>query len=361
MKIVIRAGGIGTRLWPMSRISNPKQFQKIIGSKTMIRTTYERIAPLVKKPENLFISVNQRFDKHILKEIPELLPENIITETDTRNTGPAMCLEVCFLEKKCDPNEIIASITSDDYISNSKAFRDLLVLAKEFIADNPEYIITPAIRPQYLDTGYTYFKAGKSLQNNGREAIYSVANVVEKPNAEYCQELINSGVYFCHTGIYLWQLKNIINLFKELHPEMYRICGQVVTAMEKKNYKQAKKLYQHLEKISIETAITEKISKVAMSVSNRIGWSDLGKWHIIKRILKKREADNLIRGNVIANNCGNSLIYANAKKRIVAVNDVKDLVIVDTEDALFISSMDNSADVKKIVQTIGEKGMEEYL
>ncbi|MCX6796314.1 MAG: sugar phosphate nucleotidyltransferase, partial [Candidatus Falkowbacteria bacterium] len=244
MKIVIRAGGVGTRLWPMSRINNPKQFQKIVGNKTMIRTTYERIAPLVKKPADLFISVNERFTNSVQEEIPELIPANVITETDTRNTGPAMCLEVCFLEKNCKGKEVIASLPADDFISDSEAFRNLLLMSEEFILKNPEYILTPAIVPDYPDTGYTYFKAGKNLQQNGEEAIFTVADVVEKPNAEYCQSLIKTGIYYCHTRMYVWQLDEIINLFKKLQPEMYRICSEIISLMDdKKNFAKILELY----------------------------------------------------------------------------------------------------------------------
>jgi mannose-1-phosphate guanylyltransferase len=99
MKIVIRAGGTGTRLWPMSRVKNPKQFQKIVGDKTMVQTTYERVAPLLSSPEDLFVSVNRGMEKTARQELPDIVPQNFIIETDTRNTGPAMCLEVCYLEK----------------------------------------------------------------------------------------------------------------------------------------------------------------------------------------------------------------------------------------------------------------------
>jgi mannose-1-phosphate guanylyltransferase len=362
MKIVIRAGGIGTRLWPMSRINNPKQFQKIIGEKTMVRTTYERVAPLLKSPDDLFLSVNKNFTKIAKQDIPEVKKKNIIIETDTRNTGPAMCLEVCYLKKFCQPNEIIASLPSDDYVSDSQAFRDLLLMTEEFILEKPNYILTPAIRPNYPDTGYTYFKAGENLQQSGEEAIYEVAQIVEKPNSDYCQELIKAGIYYCHTGMYLWQLGHIEKLFRKWQPTMYKICCQVVDLIiQNKDWEKAKELYSQLEKITIETAITEKCDKIAMSVSNRIGWSDLGKWHVIKRILQRERKKNLVKGEVMINEAKNNLIYSNVDKKIIVVNAINDLAIVDTDDVLFISSLKDSAEVKKIVEKLKEEGKEKYL
>lgn len=361
MKIVIRAGGTGSRLWPMSRKKNPKQFQKIVGDKSMVRTTYERIIDVVDGPEDIFISVNKILEKNVKEEIPELPEKNVIVEYDTRNTGPAMCLEVCFLQKHCSLDDVIASLPSDDYISDNEAFGDLLLETEQFIKKNPDYILTPAVKPDYPDTGYTYMKAGKNLQRQGEEAIYEVANVVEKPDLEYLEDLIKTGVYYSHTGMYLWRLGHIVDLFKKLQPEMYNICMEVVELMEKEKNGNAKKIYSQLEKTSIESAITDKVTKVAMSVSNRVGWSDLGKWHVIKRVLEKNKKANLTKGTVFADHSHNNLVYETGHKKIAVINDINDLVIIDTDDVLFVSSLKNSADVKKMVERIKEEGLDKYL
>ena len=142
---------------------------------------------------------------------------------------------------------------------------------------------------------------------------------------------------------------------------MYRICQEVVDLIWSNKLREASAKYSGLEKVTIETAITNKTDKLAMSVSNKIGWSDLGKWHVIKKILKPKHGDNLTKGRVIANETENSLIYSTVNKKIIAVNDVKDLVIVDTEDALFVSSLEKSAEVKKIVEQLKEEGQDKYL
>ncbi|MCD4762037.1 hypothetical protein K8R32_03705 [bacterium] len=125
--------------------------------------------------------------------------------------------------------------------------------------------------------------------------------------------------------------------------------------------KEAKELYSQLEKISVESAVTDKAEKIAMSVSNLIGWSDLGKWHIIKRILSKEKSENSVKGKVITQEASNNLIFTNKDKKIVVVNDINDLVIVDTEDALFISSLEKSAEIKTIIKKLREINLEKYL
>lgn len=362
MKIVIRAGGIGSRLWPMSRVDNPKQFQKIIGNKSMVRATYERVAPLLKAPTDLFMSVNKNFIHQARTQVPEIKTKNIITETDTRNTGPAVCLEVAYLEKLVSHNEVIASLPSDDYISDDRAFRSLLLTTEEFILNNPDYILTPAIKPDYPDTGYSYLKAGRNLQKSGEEIIYRVAKIVEKPSYDYCQDLLETGVYYCHTGMYLWQLKHIINLFAELQPTMLNICREVVNLMLKGgNFRKISELYSQIEKISIESAITEKVDKIAMSVSNKIGWSDLGKWHIVKRMLEPEVENNLTKGKVVVSEARNNLIFSTVKDKLIVALDVNDLAIIDTADALFVASLEKSAEVKKIVEELKEAGEQKYL
>jgi mannose-1-phosphate guanylyltransferase/mannose-6-phosphate isomerase len=359
MKVVIRAGGQGLRLWPMSRQAWPKQFQRVVGDTTMLRATWERVRQAVEATD-IFVSVSRDLVAKLQEELPELLPSNIIAESSARNTGPAMCLEVAWLKQLFGDEEIIASIPADDYISDATAFHDLLKLSAGFIKDNPEHILTPAVRPEVVDTGYSYFKTGAGLAEAGEEAIYAVAEVIEKPEADYCQALIDSGDYYCHTGMYIWQLGNISRLFSQLQAEMWATCQQVAKLINSDELAQAARLYDALAKMSIESAITDKAPQVAMSVSSALGWSDLGKWHIIKKILSE-EGHNLTKGEVIVNDSRNNLIYNMSDKRVVVVNDVSDLVIVDTGDTVFVSSLKNSAEVKKCLDKLREAGKEEYL
>ena len=362
MKIVIRAGGLGTRLWPLSRQNNPKQFQALLGDKTMVRTTYERIVGLLNQPADLFISINELMVKRLKLEIPEVPLSNIIVETECRNTGPAMCLEVCYLQKYCQPDDIIASLPSDDYISNNEAFADLLRSSEQFLHQNPDYILTPAVKPTVIDTGYSYLRAGQNLQNIGQESIFVVNDVVEKPNEDYCRELINSGVYYCHTGMYIWRLQTIADLFAQFQPGMYQTCQKVVDLLiHYGNNEQIRQLYSQLEKMSIESAITDKVDKLAMSVSNRVGWSDLGKWPILYNILSDGTGSNVMKGQIVSRESKHNLVFCNLVDKLVVINDVSDLVVVDTGDVLFISSLKSANNIKDIIEDLKQRGLQKYI
>jgi len=189
----------------------------------------------------------------------------------------------------------------------------------------------------------------------GDQAIFTVASWVEKPDWDYCKELIASGLFYYHTGIYVWKLKTILGLFQKHQPEMLAACRKMLALSKKKNQtEKVKKIYTGLEKMSIETAITEKTKKIAMSVSNRIGWSDLGKWHIIKDLLPPNNGDNLTRGGVFPFDTTDCLIYG-PKNKLIATLGLDDLVIVDTEDALFVCPKERSGEVKKIVEELKKK------
>jgi len=358
MKIVIRAGGSGTRLWPASRGAKPKQFLKLLNENSLLQETVGRILPMVDAGRDLFISSTFNFKDKIKEEIFGIDLKNIIAEPSSRNTGPAIALECAFLEKALDKNEIVATLPSDDFISDPKAFRDLLGQAEKFLKENPEYILTPAVRPDEVDTGYSYLKEGKNLQQDGEEAIFEVIDWVEKPNAEFCQELIDSGVYYYHTGMYIWQLGNVLSLWEKHNPEMINACRKVIA--HGLDSREAPGIYKNLERCSIESALTDKVEKIAMSVSNRIGWSDLGKWSKIKKYLKIDGDGNVTKGNVLPLDTTESLIFSDDKKLIATIG-LDDMVVVDTPDALLICPEERLDEIKKIIDTLKEKGENQYL
>ena len=362
MKIVIRAGGVGTRLWPLSRKDNPKQFQAIASDKALIQDTLDRIAPLVDVKDDLFVSVSDSVQDKVKKLLPDVQKKNVILESSSKNTGPAICLESVLIADRFSDEEVVASLPSDDYITDAEAFRTLPLTAEGFLKDNPEYIMTPGIKPNYPDTGYSYIKSGDVLQEKGEEAIFKVADWVEKPDSDYCKELIASGRYYYHTGMYIWQLKTVIALFKKYQPEMLKSCEEIVALINKGGEeKKIAEIYAGLEKMSIETAITDKVKKIAMCVSNRIGWSDLGKWHTIKDLLPANQGDNLVKGNVIPHDTTDCMIYGKEDK-VIATIGLDDMVIIDTDDALLVCPKDRSDEAKKIVEELKKnKDNKKYL
>ncbi len=356
MHIVIRAGGAGTRLWPVSRRGAPKQFQSILGTVSMIEKAVSRIQALNVDKQSVWISVNKNLLARLRDEI-EIPDDHIIIEQETRNTGPGICLEVCFLEKKVPLDTVIASLPSDDYISNEQAFIDLLLASERFIIEHPEYIVAPAVKPDYPEVGYSYLKAGKRLDEGAQEAMFAVADLVEKPNKEYCEELIESGVHYWHTGMYVWQLKRIIELFEQYQPAMIEICRKIVASGSEEDLA----LFSSLEKISIESAITHRTSTIAMSVSNHLGWSDVGKWPAVKRLSAEDEYANVALGSARFHKSSDNLVYNRNTQKLVILNGVKNIAVIDTGGVLLVSDLESTEDIKTILDQLSEEDLEHYL
>jgi len=352
MKIVIRAGGVGTRLWPMSRKKNPKQFQALVGERSLVRATVSRVESLLRGNGDLFISANREMREKLKKEIPELSDKNIIIEPVGRNTGPAICLESCFLARRFGEGIIVASLPSDDYISDESSFRKMLLAAENFLKKNPDYIVTPGAKPTYPDPGYSYIKTGKSLSAGGKEKFFEVSGWVEKPALYQCKKLIQSGKYFYHTGMYLWKLKTVLDLFRKFQPKMYAVCEKIAAGFDAG--------YAKLDKVTVELAITAKAKKIAVVVSDFVGWSDLGKWNIIAKMTPRDQNGNVIKGKVIPLDTKDCLIYGPKDKLIAAVG-LENMVVVLTEDALLVCPKEKSADVKKIVEKLEEERLTKYL
>ncbi len=355
MHIVIRAGGAGTRLWPLSRQACPKQFLPVISNRTMIAATFDRVAAIA-GPDTVFISVNRALVDRLRSAVPNASAENFIIEPEARNTGPAMCLETCILLQRLSPEAIVASLPSDDYISDEAAFHDVLEASEHFIKSHPEYIVTPAVKPEYPEVGYSYLRAGEVLENYGEEVLYRVTDIAEKPNAERCEELIESGIYYWHTGMYIWKLGRIAELYKQYQPAMFDVCTRIASLMGSTGAEaEVAELYASLEKMSIESAITDRIDSLAMSVSNRFGWSDVGKWPAVKRITG--EAHEL----TIREEAEGNLVISTDKEKLIVLNHVDNLAVIDTGDVLLVSRLDETEAIKAVIEKLKRDGKENYL
>lgn len=348
MNIVIRAGGPGSRLWPLSRQNRPKQFIKLLGGLTMLENTLDRIGDLAPL-SSVFISTRADLVEDLQKILPDFPLSNILSEPSTRNTGPAMCLEVCYLLKILGEDEIIASIPSDDYIGNPAAWRDILSSAAEHLKKNPDDIITPAVKPEYPEIGYSYLCSGGVLNKEGETQIHKVGGMVEKPDYEKCLELIGTGDYFWHTGMYVWRLGRIAELFKKEQPAMYEACSLLVSGEEKSR---AESLYAQLSPISVESAITNKVESLVMTVSDNLLWSDVGTWPAVKRVLGSDNKDNTVLAKLITGQAKNNLVISQNPEKLIVLEGVENLAVIDTEDALLVCDLDKSPALKEVIDRI---------
>jgi mannose-1-phosphate guanylyltransferase/mannose-6-phosphate isomerase len=355
---VILAGGSGTRFWPLSRETCPKQMLQIVGEDTLLRQAVKRINGLV-PPENIWLVTTEDMALDIrfhLESFGELAKRfKFIKEPIGRNTAPAIGLAAVYLNHLF-PQSVMVVMPSDHAISDREKFLDDLELAIQGARE--DYLVTFGIKPRRPETGYGYIKA-EDTSNIGRKGLRKVECFVEKPDLETAKKYLSNGSYYWNSGIFIWKTSKILSEIKKYLPDLYKgLKGIESLLFEPNQPSQLNELYSHLEPISIDYGIMER-SQDVLVVPATFQWSDLGSWSALDEIIEKDEAGNIIKGNAIDIGSQNSTIYAD--KRIVATIGLKDMVVVDTPDATLITPKEKVQEVRKIVEALKQNGREEYL
>jgi len=358
MKIVIMAGGGGTRLWPVSRKSKPKQIQPFIGNKTLLQKTYDRVKkgfPL----KDIFVSTNYKQYPLINKQIPKLPRENYILETEKKDTAAAIGLIAFYLEK-IDPQCVMATANSDGYITNEREYIRLLKLAEKTLKEHPKYSLLLGIRPTYPETGYGYIKINKIFKQVGNDEIFYGQKFVEKPDLETAKKYVKSWDYLWNPAMFCWRVDYLISLYKKFLPQHYAILKRIQPALGTKNEKKVvAKEFKKFKPISVDYGIMERTRKLLV-IPASFEWADVGHWRAVKDILSKKPEENIVRGKIVAVDSNNNLIYSYSKKLITTAG-VKDMIIIDTEDCILVCPKDKAQDVKKIVNELEKKKLKKYL
>jgi mannose-1-phosphate guanylyltransferase len=354
---VILAGGRGTRFWPLSRKRRAKQLLALDGKRTMIQQTVARLLPLAQS-KNFWIITNEDLQGAIARQVPKLSRKQIIAEPVGRNTAPAIGL-AAFLLHRQNPNAVLGVFPSDHVIGDENTYRETIQQGIEVAAGGPNIVVL-GIRPTRPETGYGYIEAGVPL--NGE--VLRVRRFTEKPDAQRAAEFLKAGNYLWNSGMFLWSAQTIVNALKEHLPNTAPLLEEIAATYGSVKFQSVfRKLYPRCENISVDYAVLEPRSAKGEQASNiycipaDFGWNDLGSWMALYEhhsSKSKPEDGNLIasQGNYTLNAQGN---YVHAPGKFVATVGVSNLVVVETKDALLITSRENSQDVGKVVKYLDEK------
>lgn len=349
---LIMAGGRGERFWPKSRFSRPKQFLNILGEKSMLQMTVERIGELV-PPERVFIATGADYYNLTREQLPMLPIENVIVEPVGRDTAPCIGLATLYIERRY-PESVILVLPADHLILNGGVYLDCLSAAANAALEE-EAIVTLGIKPDRPETGYGYIHVG-DLSSKG---IYKAKGFKEKPDRDRAENYLATGEYLWNSGMFIWRLDTIKKLIARYMPEIHKrldcIRKSIGTTREKEVLE---KEFSCMPKISIDYGVLEKAEKVYVIPGN-FGWDDVGGWPALTRLLKTDYRGNLLNCRHVGIDTSNCVIEGNGK--LVATIGVKDIIVVATDDVILVCSKERTDDLKNIMKILKDKNMEEYL
>jgi mannose-1-phosphate guanylyltransferase len=353
---VIMAGGRGTRFWPRSRTRMPKQLLNIIGPKTILEQTIDRLLPITDW-EHIFVvtEISQaEAVKTLLTELPE---SHLIVEPLGKNTAPCIGLAALILGR-IDPEATMVILPSDHYIAREDSFRDTLLAAAQAAQKGP-YLITLGITPTFPETGYGYLEEGREVMKIRTYPVREVKAFHEKPERAKAETMIQSGRFFWNSGMFIWTVSTILNQMSRLTPEMYEEIKKLDDYWAQPNWEEAlRRAYEAMENVSIDYAIMERADQVLM-LEGDFGWNDVGSWEAVYQLENKDEEANCLKGPVLVLDSQGCLVHS--PQKMVALIGMKDLVVVDTADALLICPRERAQEVKKIVQLLEDQGRVELL
>lgn len=357
MKAVILAGGVGSRLWPMSRKERPKQFFDVVGEEPLIRDTYRRLLRSF-PAEKIYFSISPAYDQLVHETFPEVPDDHILIEPERRDTGPAMGYVAALLELT-DPDEPIVFIPSDHYIRDEELFIQCLETGGKLIEETGK-LLDIGITPTFPSTILGYTKIGEEFRNVDGVQVFEFKGHKEKPDYHTARAYLEFNEYLWHANYYMWTPKKFMEAFEKYAPDMGATLREIQKAVKEDRADDIAKLYSELEKISIDYAVTEKMNPDdVLIIKGDFGWSDIGAWDTLYDRLSE-DGKNVTKGHCLHIDTSGSLIYGPSEK-LVAVVGMKDVVVVDTGDALLVCPREGAQRVKEIVEVLKIEGRDAFL
>lgn len=364
MKIVIFCGGYGTRMWPVSRKSSPKQFFPLIGSKSFFQVTVDRFKKQF-NPKDIFVSTESKYVEMAKSQTPEIPSENIIGEPERRDNLAAVGLATAIIEKRY-PGEIMFVSWSDHLIKNEERFLKSVLVAGEY-TKKTGMVVSIDEEPKYPTTQNGWVKLGETIDQYKKHRIVKIVKHIEKPDLETAKKLFRSGGYLINTGYRAWRTDTMLGFYKEYQPKMYKSLTKIADLWDSKTVKRHLKeteiyrQYHALPKDSVEYGIFEKINgdnRVTIPVN--VGWEDAGTWQLFYEAFASAKRPNVSEGSYLELIDSENNLVVGPEKKLISIIGLSDIAVIDTKDGLLVCNLSETGKVKELFTKL-EKEKPEYV
>ena len=342
---LILAGGRGTRFWPRSRKKHAKQVLSFMGERTLIQQTVDRLTPVL-PPDRIWILTNDHLRAEIIKQLPEVPKAQILAEPAQRNTAPAIGLMAQIL-RSLNPEAVFGVFPADHMIS--KPARYLRLIRPAFKAAEQGKIAVLGIQPRWAETGYGYIEFPKDAAAGSIDP-YPVHSFREKPDLKTALEFLDAGNFYWNAGMFFWKTSTLLNAMREFLPKTATLLESLPPFTSRRFGAQLAEVFPKCENISIDFGVLEKVKGVVGLAADDIGWNDVGSWNAVYELIPRDAQQNVHRTEALSHDSSGN--YVDARGKLVALLGVKDLVVVDTPDALLIADRSRAQEVGDLVKLL---------
>ena len=352
---LILAGGRGTRFWPRSRRARAKQVLPFFGERTLIQQTVDRLKPVL-PPERIWIITNDHLRAEIIKQLPEVPKNQILAEPAARNTAPCIGLAARIIEEQ-DKNAVMGVFPADHVIQKPKRFQQIVKAA--FKAATSGKIAVIGVQPRWAETGYGYVEFASDVKP-GSDNPQSVLKFREKPDLKTAQEFLDAGCFYWNAGMFFWKTSVVLDALRQHLPKTATLLESLPTFGSRKFASALSETFPKCENISVDFAILEKAKEVVGIAADEFGWNDVGSFNAVYELLPRDAHGNALRKHDLAIDA--SGVYADAHgSKMIALLGVKDLIVVDTPDALLVADRSRAQQVGEFVKMLEKQKREELL
>jgi mannose-1-phosphate guanylyltransferase len=356
LHLIVMAGGSGTRFWPQSRKTMPKQLMKLTGDRTMIQQTVDRCAELVPF-DRTWIVTNQQQAQQTQQQLPDLPNANLLAEPAARNTAP--CIGLAAIQAlHSDPDATLFISPADHVITTTEQFQQAAHHAIRLTDDNPERLVLVGIQPTFPATGYGYIERGHALP--GESTAFEVNSFREKPDSDTAQQYVDSGQFYWNCGIFCWKARTILNQLEQFEPDMYQRLMKLSEAIGTPQWDdQLATEFPQMNSISIDFAVLERADNVCV-IEAPFSWDDVGSWLAVPRLIGADQTGNTTEGLVRMLDTKDCIIRT-SDNHMIATLGIEDCIIVHTDDATLVARRGDSERIKDLLDVLREKGDDAFL